>query len=182
MNIPSMVSCLVILFYKIVDVFEVINNDEIELFESGNIIKKVSNECSSNVNYAEMTIQSNIRSIIKWNLNIISGASDAIIGIGHCKENKFNTKIFPDINYYFYKGKKKSGLSVMDNYGESWRPTDDASILLDLKRREIRLIINKKDYGVAFRNIATGQDIKCKLFVSLYKINDCVKIQEFIQK
>ena len=64
-------------------------------------------------------------------------------------------------------------------YNVCFEEDDEVVIHLDLKRAEIRLIVNGERGPIAFKNIKKSKDIQYKLLVSLYSEGNCVEILHF---
>ena len=82
--------------------------------------------------------------------------------------------------YYFYDRYINS--SDMDGdagFGQEWEEGDILTFNLDLEQAQISLARNGKDQGIAFRNITKSKDVKYRLFVWLFSINDSVEILDF---
>ena len=66
--------------------------------------------------------------------------------------------------------------------GNSFCDGDLVTLKLNLRTRQISLIVNGQDEGIAFENIFKSTEIKYKLFVSLKYIGDSVEIINFTRQ
>ena len=108
------------------------------------------------------------------------------IYIGIASEKTPNTNITDvEQNIYYgfsYKWKfsqTKSAKTDHEQYG-GFDTGDIVSIILDLKKAEIKLAINGTTQETAFTNVEKSDNTSYSLFVSLYNIGDCVEIVNFV--
>eukprot|EP01084_Bolivina_argentea_P161906 281782_1 len=83
------------------------------------------------------------------------------------KENFYENKDDPNYAYYPMDCKKFSK-SISNAYGRrsiNWGESFTISIALNLKTKTINFFKNGKDQGIAYKNIATGKNIKYSLAV-----------------
>ena len=98
---------------------------------------------------------------------------------------RYNVK---GINYIYYSDLFWS-YKFVDNvrndnkqrYGRKYMNRDKVSVLLDLKQRIIRFFINDENQGIAYENIQIGNNIRYRMFVSLFFADNSVSILGFSQ-
>ena len=180
-----MIQAICILYFRKDEIFHVVKNNEIKLSENKKIITKISNDkCWNNSNFG-IKIPSETDSLYLWSLRINKCEEPGVLlGIGS-SDQTVNTA-FSDNGYFFCGGLKytRKCVSGWSNYCkcQGFKEGDNVSIHLDLRKSEIKLIINGKDQGVAFENIAKSKEITYHMFVTLRNINDSVEIVDFTQK
>ena len=59
---------------------------------------------------------------------------------------------------------------------------DERAILLDSENGTIKFLTNNKDHNIGHENIKHDENIKYRLFVSLYDVNDAVQLVNFCRK
>lgn len=144
--------------------------------------------------YGINTIPSTIKSCYKWNFTIFADQDTLNIEIGICAISesdmmKFEPLVANASVYYGYDGKCGYFKDKYDNAIELRSITtskpftsgDKLSMYLDLNRKELKFIKNKKNKkAVIFRNIKYGSDIQYRLIVrALCREEAVIKIDHF---
>ena len=184
-NVPSMLKALCILYYRNDEIFHLISDNGIKLSENKKIIANICEfNAYNNSNFGINEILSESKAIYVWSLRIIKQSvqrqrNDGItIGISSKYAVNEDVMRWSEPFYAFWEGKKGSN-NEWGNYSARYRDGDEVSMHLDLVKAEIKLIINRKDQGVAFTDVKQSTSIKYRLLVCLSGKNDCVEITDF---
>ena len=125
----------------------------------------------------------------KWDLNIHSPKGLCVIGITSLNFEDFRKKISSATNaiwlvdgiHYFYYGYGtifQNSDKIWVAYGDGYRESK-VSIILNLKKKEIKFIVDGKHFGAAYSNVKTGKDIKYRLMVTCKEKGDFIEIENF---
>ena len=181
-TIPSMINAICILYFRDDEIFNVING-AVKLSENKKIITSLAGDFAFLIkafyNYGIMEIVPTSNLVYQWDLRIVKCTENDCIYFGITSTK--SEELFGDGHHYAFKngGEKTKTDEKWKSYGEEIRTGDIVSINLDLKKAQIKLIINGKDQGIAYENVDKSKDIKYRLFVTLLFKNDCVEILNF---
>ena len=183
-NITSLISSICILYSREDEVFHVISNNGIKVSENKKMISKIDGKKGSNNNYGITKVSSTSNFTYRWNLKFINEKGTGLIYFGIASKlspNSHLVEVENNVYYGFHSCAKFSHTAVgHDRYGKSgYGKGDEISIILDLTQKEIKLVINGEDQGIAFGNVQKSDDITYQLFVELWAVNDCVEIVDF---
>ena len=179
-TIPSMINAICILYFRDDEIFDVINDENVKLSANKKIITKFATRYFVHYNnYGIMEIAPTSNLIYQWDLRIVRCNDTFGIIFGITSNQK--ARAFKDgYHFAFSNGKKTKPNEFWQLYGKKVTTGDIASIHLDFKKGQIKLIINGTDQGIAYGNIdAVSKDIKYRLFVCLNSKNDSVEILNF---
>ena len=190
-HIPSMINVMCILYFRDDDTFDILSKNGVRLSSDNKMITKVGgcsfvgSECN---NYGNMVIESESEYVLKWDLQIIKCSPSFAVFVGIASEQNPNTSISTIVSipgHFIFASnqyKRRSEDTRWSIFGKFWNDGDKISIILDLKKGELSLMINDKDQGVALEDIPKSKDIKYRLFVTLRYDGDSVKILNFCQE
>ena len=168
-NVPNMISCICIMYLREDEIFQYLSDDgKIKLSAD----KKIATLKKGYMNFLNVfgivEVASMNKAIYQWDLKMT-------LTIEY--HNQYGVVV--DHIVYILQGMQKYSRS-WKRYGASFMK-DKVSINLDLKKKEIRFLVNDQDQGIAYQNIKTGEDIKYRLVVSLYAYAS-VTIDNFVTK
>ena len=194
-NIPSMITAICILYFRDNEIFEIIDDEQIQISQYKKTIKKINKDRRWNNNsYGKTKIESMNNAIYEWNIKILnSGASGNIaIGIAHdgglaIYPSQLIEESFGHSGIYYMvldHGNKYSNIrqkhKIEDDCNYRFSTGDIVSLRLDLRDSVIKLSVNENDYKVIFKNIKESFNVSYRLFVSLYSVDDSVEILNFV--
>ena len=184
-NMPNMIIVLCILFFRRDEIFQVFDEKEIQLSSNKKCITKINRYGRTHI-YGSNEISSIVNCKYEWKLRTNERGGSIAIGIGSLN---FTTKPFNKLrgfNHLYLS----NGDRIMVQQGEyckyelygckfKWNEVNEISICLDLGRAELKFILNGMDQGIAFKNIKKREDVKYRLMVTLWSVDDSVEIQSF---
>ena len=189
---PSMITAICILYARDDEIFGIVSDNGIELTENKKIITKIDKKSWNNSNYGINEISSMDDWFYKWNfrVNSVTNPRQLMFGISSKQAPNCYTGLMYNecigCVYCKFRSKEKNCSSInylaWIKYCDEIKEGDIISLCLDLKRATIKLIINGKDYVIAFQNIQRSMDINYRFFVTLYHMNDCVEILNFTRE
>eukprot|EP01084_Bolivina_argentea_P117131 208069_1 len=162
--------------------------------------KKTVTQISFNNTYCSFGINQiptiNNRSKYEWDIDIKHMDTRTIISsrmifIGISSLSHMNTKRrLSGYNYVYQIFTSMTGgctfaRSFLDrktktkSYGKIYETGDKVTICLDLEKKELSFKLNGDDQGVAFDDIKVGPEIKYRLIVKLWDLEQSVKIDKF---
>ena len=185
-HIPSSISDICILYYYQDEIFHIVSK-QVKVSEDGRSITKIRGGWA-NTNYGITEIESNTNNIYRWDFNMKKLQSyHVMIGI---MDSKY---INPD-SYFMNTGAKncsyiqwgigwtyetKNGSWPRSSANEDWmfqHDGDKVSMILDLSQSKLTFIINDKVTINAYDDIKKSDDIKYRMFVTMWNRDDCVEI------
>ena len=191
-QVPSMdlydiplISSLCILFFGGYELFEIAGSD-VQISDDGKTINKKGTDSNNNrsSSYGMTRIWSKSKSIYQWDLKVKAYDIGFYIGL--------SSTVHPDKCYWKQAGHHYAWWilgslkipSGWESYGEPAKVNDIVSIVLDLKQREIRFLVNHQDQGVAYQgdDIKIGDDIEYRLAVIPCSRGDSIEIVDFFSK
>ena len=185
-HIP-LISCLCVLFFGGSEIFEIPGND-VKISEDGKSITKIGNEWNDNRNtsYGMKRIWSKSDVIYQWNLMIKAYITGMYIGLSSviCPDKYYPRQVGQHY-VYWNEGMLRRVNGEWDyKYGTHAKVCDIVSIRLDLKNREIRILVNGEDQGIAYQgdDITIDDDIEYRLAIIMCDPGDCVEIVDFVGK
>lgn len=182
--IPTTIYYLCILYFREEEIFQIISDNGIILSKDRKKITKIDQNWNydiSNTNYGT-EIDSDTGFLHRWTLKLVHKIEYLNITIGITTQINPNQIYNEDQNvlcYYFCDDYKFSNNNENGYYGKRWMIGDILTINLDLNKKQLYLLINQKNQGVAFENILSSDKIKYRLFVSLYCIEESVEILQY---
>ncbi len=190
-QIPMMLSSICILYYRDEEIFDTIAKHT-KLSQNKKCVTKIGADYECNCNYGLTEIASNSDYICRWDLKIIKKSESVRggirVGISSIRKSGDFWKICKEITtgIYMYSSwrRKLDPFEDLDNncwklYGKRFGENDIVSIILDLKRQQIRYLVNGEDQGIANRNVQKSDEIKYQLLVVMAMSDDCVEIMNF---
>lgn len=183
LRIPTIIYHLCILYFREEEIFQIISNNGIILSKDRKKITKINQNWNydySNTNYGT-EINSQTKFIHTWTLKLVNKIKylDIIIGITtQINPNKIYDKGQNTLCYGFCDDHKFSH-NENSYYGKKWMIGDILTINLDLNKKQLYLLINQQNQGIAFENIKSSEKMKYRLFVSLYCIEESVEILQY---
>eukprot|EP01084_Bolivina_argentea_P171462 297059_1 len=195
-NIPILINSLCILYYFESDYFEIAGSG-ITISEDKKSITKTKSTYArayDNTTYLCMIIPSTQCIECIWTLKIQSstGTIYSMINIGITSNNEIDKNFtawrhddnYSSYSHYAYNGYAgyKSSNNGISSYGKSFGSGDTIDVHLDLSKKQLIFYKNGISQGVAYNNIATNNDIKYKLAVSIHALNHSVTLTKFKKK
>lgn len=185
-NLPPILAVIIVLYYRSSELFDIISKKCIKLSENKTMITKQGQLRGKykyeNNNYGSMEIDSTSNGVYQWDLNIVK-CGWIYLGVAwKYTPNRSTVLYVGDPGHYIFghdATARTSDAFSGPEYGECWKDGDIVSIVLDLDKAELSLMINDKDQGVAFTSIERSVDIKYRLFACLTEPEDCVEILNF---
>ena len=192
-NIPLMISNISILFVGEEDPFKIINDAQIILSNKNFTICKINNDKSwMNTNYGSVTIKSTSNTICEWTVKLNSterikvGVTNEIIPYSNLTQNKgYHYGYLSVIGKIFKCGPLnnlyKNDADNWKKYGQKLKIEEIKTITIKLNTKlgNVEFYLNDVSQGIAYDNIAKGDDINYKLFVQIYGLNTSVEIISF---
>eukprot|EP01084_Bolivina_argentea_P016274 30484_1 len=185
-NIPSSISSVCALYHGENEMFlNIYGKNEMVITKKCTCVAKIKGHTKL---YGMIEIESNKACICQWNLKINKTISGWIrIGIS---SNPTSNTFIEDTNgfHYLYSGFGRKYISTGDNvagwtlYGKQIRDNDKVTILLDLFKATISFSLNDIDQGIACNSIKQDSNVKYRLMVSMYGVNDSANILHFSRK
>ena len=192
-NIPIAISSLCTLYYHLCDYFELIP-DSTSISNNKRCIKQQVVH-HRHTNFGFMKIASKGKSICEWHLNYTEGDHGSsyrqIVWIG-ISSKPFNPNAYchsqpGDLDHkHFAYG--YGNRQAYNYYGGCWNyldslafePGDKLCLVLNLKKRILKLLINERDCGHTF-GVKTGDDIDYRLAVIIFRRGSTVTLTKFTQ-
>eukprot|EP01084_Bolivina_argentea_P299522 516308_1 len=194
MNVPPLISWIILSYYHAFEYFAVIGNDITVSDDKMSITKNIPRTWR-NSSYGSMIIPSESKAICKWDLKMsyLDVNRSAVIGIisGACqKDIPFAKKVTKNSKFYAfycrngktYQHTKENSIPYSKN-AKDIKQGDIISVKLDLKTnyKQINYIRNGKELGPNI-NIETGKDIQYRLAVTISVPNTHITITAFEYK
>ena len=194
-NIPILINYVILLYSPlIVEKFLVIGNFT-NYFHLRRSIIKFKKDGWENTSFGSITIPSTQSYVCKWCIHINRG-NDLMIGITSFNENEKKMKnkkyLQPGESLWDQNGASycfwsqnckyqlnKNGEEIWPEYGKSFGENDIICIELHLGKKQVLFSKNKQRFGIAYRNIKVGDDIKYKLGISMFGVGSSVTIKSF---
>ena len=131
--------------------------------------------------YVSQIIKSNESAIHEWEIKVNKlKYVNLYIGIDSSNNRWTNAPFMwkkDPINYSYKPNGYKYTLGHYEQYGSSYKTGDVVKMILDLKKKEIKYIVNDtSDHGVAYNNIVTNDEINYRLAICTYDKDDSVSI------
>lgn len=202
-SIPCMVSSICILYFRDDETFDTTSHSVILSSDHKSITKRANHFDWSNNCYGIIEVDSQSQLICQWDLKINRSIYNHGIRVGLLATESLNKQIPVSDNYYIYWSHPSSGKKthhhayyIADDvynrwtgyngrwfgYGNRFVEDNEVSICLDLKKSEIRFLVNFIDQGIAFTKIRKGPDIRYRLTVSIFYPTDVVEIKNFYKQ
>ena len=186
-NIPSSISSICILYYHLYDYFELINPNMTLSDNKQNIT--LNTNYRDNLTFGKEIISSTDQCIYKWYLQLNGYPSGFIIGLTskpwNVNNNLYESQkcgqcylFWPNVS--FQLASHITSWSVKD-YIRDAKSNDIVCMEVNLIDKTIKIYLNDKDKGIAFKNVETGDDIKYRLSVTLLNIQTSISLVKFTQ-
>ena len=184
-HVPLMISSICILYFH--EIFDAIGK-YMKLSQGNKCITNASKAGGwNNTNYGIIEIASNTNATYEWELRVKEKGSKNSITVGITNTNEpdeyYGHKL-EQYNHYMYNSSGSKWRHDQDwrEYGDQYKKNDKVKMTLNLKNADLRFSVNDVSKGIAFENIEKGDDIKYRMFVSMYGENDSVEILNFSKK
>ena len=198
-NIPSMISNICLLYFHEEELFDIIGAN-VAISKNKKCITKHGRSAYEmmdwdNNTYGMMQIESNLNNIYQWDLKIhhidykglqCTRKSMLISITNSITPNKYFNDLSIRHSHISYVIAEDS--STYDHSKRDWKMDtngfvlnngDNLSVILDLSKAEINIILNGLDKAVMFQNIVKNNDIKYRLMVSMGYPHNSVEISGF---
>ena len=175
-NIPSMVTSICILYFRHKEIFGIINNKNGVILSPNKTIITNTTRLTYSINYGITKIPSMNKNIYKWDLRPIKDKRGGIgYGIGDTNGHRYEFDC--DV-------KGDWDAKQVDFSNIKYKQGDKISIILDLKKCELRAMVNNGMEKIAFINLVKSKEIDYRLMVIFNNnlIGDCVEILNFTKQ
>lgn len=181
-TIPPLIFALCILYLNEEERFAIIRK-YIESSDDEKKIWKTFDDREFTNNYGQIVIPSLSNCLCRWNF-MVHDVSLVSLFIG------VSWKVVPepsgppqmdDSHYCIHNAGYKNMIEKrhFGAYCDEIHAGDKVTLILDLKRAQIRYIINDKDQGVAYQDILKGEDVNYRLNVCIRKKGVSISITNF---
>ena len=191
-HVPDMISNIIILYFHEDEIFDEITKDLIKSNKDKCVkITQAYDDIGIANAFGLIEINSTNYNQYQWDLKMYpakqESTNDCVIGITAIERGEYgdlNQILWNDAQllHYLYFGSVGSIYSP----GTGWRKyhaepmrNNKVSICLDLRKKEIGLIVDGRDQGMVFKDIEVDKVIKYRLVVSLRNKNDSIEIVNF---
>ena len=185
------------IYYWIREYFADINEDDVSISDDKMKIQHLGNRNKwSNTNFGNIEIDSMCNNIYKWKLKVTARdkklGEKVLISLG-ISSGTNKAIVFPrEKNAIFYgfncglkyrRDRRETKESMLnfehELYAKDLNCGDIIEIILDLQQSFISLIINEKNYGVAFDDVESNENLKYRLAVSFCDKDVSVELLDF---
>eukprot|EP01084_Bolivina_argentea_P285048 488730_1 len=194
MNIPPLISWVVLSYFHVFEHFEIIGKD-IKLSDDKLIMIKDNPKSWRNTTFGSIIIPSDIKAIYKWDLKFlwIDSYRKALIGIKSSNEdydaplvrrkNDLKYCAFYCKNGRIFRHNQHGSMIYATNATTNHIKTGDIiSMELNLESKRIKYLMNDEDLGASNIEIETGKDITYRLAISIQTPKTAVQIIAFQHK